>query len=118
MASTNQFNIRKLAALIRTKRGERGLRSVAHEIGGVSASTLSRIEQGNIPDLETFIRVVRWLGVSADEFMTSSSAGVAPADPLKLVEAHLRADRTLAPEAIDALSAMIRFAYKAAKSKK
>jgi transcriptional regulator with XRE-family HTH domain len=117
VTSTNQFDIRKLAALIRTKRAGRGLRSAATEIGSVSASTLSRIEQGNIPDLETFMRVIRWLGVSADEFMTSPAAG-RPADALKLVEAHLRADRTLAPEAVDALSAMIRFAYKAAKTKK
>ena len=36
----------------------------------------------------------------------------------EVIEAHLRADRTLPAEAIDALSQMIRFVYKAAKGGK
>ena len=57
MADRSPVDIRKLAALLRAKRGRRGLREIADEIGGVSASTLSRLEQGNTPDLETFARL-------------------------------------------------------------
>jgi transcriptional regulator with XRE-family HTH domain len=117
MESSPQFDIKKLAALVQTKRGERGLRETAKDIGGVSASTLSRIEQGNVPDLETFMRLTSWLGVSADDFLIGQ-ARLRQKTGGELCEAHLRADRTLPPEAIDALAQMIRFAYKAAKDRK
>ena len=47
----------KLSAMVRAKRGSMGLRAAAEEIGDISASTLSRIEQGRIPDLDTFFRL-------------------------------------------------------------
>lgn len=116
MSSKSPVDSQKFSAMLKTKRAGRGLRTVAEEIGGVSASTLSRIEQGNVPDLESFMRICQWLGVSADVFRPTS-----PRDSLEaseVIEAHLRADRTLHPDAVDALSQMIRFAYKAAKSGK
>jgi transcriptional regulator with XRE-family HTH domain len=117
MTTPPAVDVQKLAAMIRTKRAGRGLRLVAKEIGEVSASTLSRLEQGNVPDLETFMRLCHWLGVSADDFrpnqQPTKSMGSTPIP--EVIEAHLRADRTLPSEAIDALSQMIRFAYKAAE---
>lgn len=121
----SNVNLEKLAALLRTKRGDRGLRLVASEIGNVSASTLSRIEQGNVPDLETFIGICKWLKVSPDDFVTGENTGVT--DRMKIdaalevpqaIEAHLRADRTLPPATINALSEMIRIAYKSARDGK
>ena len=118
MPDSSPVDVPKLAALLRAKRAERGLREVAAEIGGVSASTLSRLEQGNLPDLETFMRLCNWLRVSADDFKISTrrarASKVAPSVP-EFVEAHLRADRTLPPKAIDALSHMIKLAYDAAQ---
>jgi transcriptional regulator with XRE-family HTH domain len=117
----SNVNLQKLAALLRTKRGDRGLREVASEIGNVSASTLSRIEQGNVPDLETFIQVCKWLKVSPDDFVagerTKSAGNMRLGTELEIpeaIEAHLRADRTLPPATINALSEMIRVAYRAA----
>ena len=120
MTTPTAVNVEKLAAMIRAKRAGRGLRLIAGEIGDVSASTLSRVEQGNIPDLETFMRLCQWLGVSADVFRPKQkSMKLVEAPPnSEVIEAHLRADRTLPPEAIDALSKMIRFAYKAAEGGK
>src|SRR6266508_3327734 len=117
METASRFDIKKLAALVRTKRADRGLREVAKEIGGVSASTLSRIEQENVPDLETFVRLTNWLRVSADDFLLGQPS-VRERSGVELAEAHLRADRTLPADAIEALSQMIRFAYKAAKDSK
>ena len=120
MSQSPFVDFKKFAAMLKAKRAARGLRQAAEEIGGVSSSTLSRIEQGNVPDLETFMRICRWLGVSADEFRpkaTIKDSGEPP-EPEEVIEAHLRADRTLPPEAIDALAQMIRFAYKAAKAGK
>jgi transcriptional regulator with XRE-family HTH domain len=120
MTNSPSIDFQKFSAKLKTKRAGRGLRAVADEIGGVSASTLSRIEQGNIPDLDTFMRICGWLGVSADDFRPQNRSGKSPASPeaAEVIEAHLRADRTLPPDAIDALSQMIRFAYKAAKGGK
>ena len=118
MPDSSPVDVPKLAALLRAKRAHRGLREVADEIGGVSASTLSRLEQGNLPDLETFMRLCNWLRVSADDFKiaarNSRGSKVTPTMP-EFVEAHLRADRTLPPKAIDALSHMIKLAYYAAQ---
>ena len=117
-------NIAELAALLRAKRGKRGLRSIAQEIGDVSASTLSRVEQGKLPDLETFLRLCQWLDVSPERFMLDDDASTdtlhrsqdeteQPSTP-EVVMAHLRADRTLDPETAEALATMIRVAYEAA----
>lgn len=120
MSNPSPVDSQKFAAVVKTKRAGRGLRIVADEIGGVSASTLSRVEQGNVPDLETFMRICHWLGVSADVFCPQKAEGKSADSPetAEVIEAHLRADRTLPPEAIDALSQMIRFAYRAAKAGK
>lgn len=113
---TQTFDRDRLAAMIIAKRDGRGLRAAATEIGGVSASTLSRIEQGKVPDLDTFLRLCRWLEVSADEFMHSPAAAAPEAEvgPMDVIAAHLRADRTLDRATARALERMIRLAYEAA----
>jgi transcriptional regulator with XRE-family HTH domain len=115
----DEFDIVKLSAMIRKKRGERGLREVAQEIGEINASTLSRIEHGNLPDLATFLRICRWLSVSPDEFTpapngrsTATRRDAPPTlDAADMITAHLRADRTLDPKTVEALSTMIRLAF-------
>src|SRR5688572_6919583 len=104
MSSSNEFDLPKLAAMLRTKRGDKGLRVVAEEIGNVSASTLSRIEQGNVPDLDTFARICRWLDVPPSEFMrrsrTDQGKSHACDSTPDFIEAHLRAERILPPDTI------------------
>ena len=85
----------------------------------------SWLAQGNVPDLETFMLICRWLEVSPDDFLSTEKPS--HGSKLKLegklevpeaIEAHLRADRTLPPATIEALSEMIRVAYKAAREGK
>ena len=45
-----------------------GLRQAAVEIG-ISASTLSRLERGEMPDLETYVKCCRWMTVDVDVFI-------------------------------------------------
>jgi transcriptional regulator with XRE-family HTH domain len=114
-----KIDFQRFAALLKAHRGTKGLRLVAAEIGGVSASTLSRVEQGGVPDLETYLRLCRWLGVSSDDLspmdanhsIMNTSTGSDKPTP-ELIEAHFRAEKVLPPETIDALSNMIRQAYK------
>ena len=115
---TETIDVRRLAVEIRKKRENKGLRETAKEIGGISASTLSRVEAGRVPDLASFLRLCQWLGLSPDEF----TDGTAEANPSSteastpdVIEAHLRADRELPPKTVQALSAAFRALYDAAK---
>ena len=58
----------RLGALLRERRGGRGIREVAKEIG-VSPATLTRIEAGRLPDLLTFRKICAWLKVSPAEIL-------------------------------------------------
>lgn len=106
-----QLDTDKLAAMVKSKRAGRGLRAIAQEIGDVSASTLSRIEQGSIPDVNTFLLLCSWLNVPTDTFTVSDAAESATADSDKIV-AHLRADRILPKATAQALIEMIQLAYR------
>lgn len=118
MTNPSSVDVNRLSAMVKAKRANRPLRAVADEIGGVTASTLSRIERGNAPDLESFMRLCQWLGVSADDFRSEVPETVEPMTMPDVIEANLRADKILPTDAVDALSQMIRFAYKAASEGK
>jgi transcriptional regulator with XRE-family HTH domain len=104
------LNTELLAGMLKSKRGKKGLRTVAEEIGDVSAPTLSRIEQGKVPDVETFIKICKWMEVSTDTFIVQDSAS-SPMSNRQQVVAHLRADRELAPDTLNMLIKMIDMAY-------
>jgi transcriptional regulator with XRE-family HTH domain len=110
------LDIQKLAHMIKAKRGNQGLRAVAEEIDGISASTLSRIEQGNLPDIETFLRLCQWLEVKPDFFTKKSDKK--SESTTAVLAAHLRADRTLSEETAEALIQMISLAYQNATGKR
>lgn len=114
MAKSNEIDLTKLAALVAKKRNGRPLRDIAEEIGGVSAPTLSRIQNGHLPDLDTFMRICRWLQVSPDDFQVSALKNVVDSgiNTRETVCAYLRADRTLPPATASALTTMIELAYK------
>jgi len=106
------LNTDKLSLMLKSKRGDKGLRTVAQEIGGISASTLSRIEQGNLPDVDTFIRICKWLEVSPQEFTDDANTSYLKPSNQEIILSHLRADRTLPPSTVTALTEMINMAYK------
>ncbi|MBN8675443.1 MAG: helix-turn-helix transcriptional regulator [Chitinophagales bacterium] len=102
------INIDALSKMIKSKRGDLGLRQAAKEIGGVSVSTLSRVENGNLPDIDTYVKLCNWLEVSVDFFTVGSKN----ADSKKqIVVANLRADKTLPKEIAEALIKMVNLAY-------
>ena len=105
------LNTELLAGMLRNKRADKGLRAVAVEIGGVSFATLSRIEQGKVPDVDTFIRICKWLNVTADTFIISNSKKVKAISTKEQVVAHLRADRELSKDTVNMLIKMIDMAY-------
>ena len=124
MAETSKslVNTVELGRAIRRKREELGLslRDVADETK-VSASTLSRIENGTgKPDADNIARLTGWLNMPMERVMgTHTNEGDAgspvvyfPQEAMPdIVEAHLRADRNLTPETAKALSELFRVAY-------
>jgi transcriptional regulator with XRE-family HTH domain len=122
MAYKNEMlvNTPELGRAIKRRRDElkMSLRDVADEIE-VSASTLSRIENGTgKPDSDNIVRITRWLDMPVDRVMSKvKGRDVEPvvyypheATP-EIVEAHLRADKKLTPETAKALSELFRVAY-------
>src|SRR6059058_1887065 len=121
MAHTGKslVNTIELGRAIRRKREEAGLslRDVADETG-VSASTLSRIENGTgRPDADNIARLTQWLDMPVDRLMRNPGQNVEPViyyphEPTTdIVSAHLRADKNLSAETAEALSELFRVAY-------
>lgn len=108
----NALNSSLLAEMIKSKRGNRGLRDTAKEIG-TSSPTLSRIENGNLPDIDTYLKICKWLDVPSDYFSanTSQKEKKNSTGYKKQVIAHLRADKNLPPNTAEALIEMINLAY-------
>ena len=55
-------SLKSLGRLVARKRGKVGIRATAREIG-LSPATLSRVENGHMPDLANFTKICRWLEV-------------------------------------------------------
>jgi transcriptional regulator with XRE-family HTH domain len=105
------LNTELLAGMLKDKRADKGLRTVAKEIGNISAATLSRVEQGKIPDVDTFIQICKWLNVSSDTFIIGDSKEKHLSGKSQIV-AHLRADKELSKDTVNMLIKMIDLAYK------
>ena len=123
MAYKNEslINTIELGRAIKRRREELhlSLRDVA-DVTQVSASTLSRIENGTgKPDADNIARLTNWLDMPVDRVMKRQGASEDieavvyyphEATP-EIVEAHLRADKNLTPETAKALSELFRVAY-------
>jgi transcriptional regulator with XRE-family HTH domain len=115
------INTVELGRAIKRRREELSLslRDVA-DVTLVSASTLSRIENGTgKPDADNIARLTSWLDMPVDRVMkkNGNEQTIEPviyypheATP-EIVEAHLRADKNLTPETAKALSELFRVAY-------
>jgi transcriptional regulator with XRE-family HTH domain len=115
-------NTEELGRAVKRRREELGLslRDVADKTS-VSASTLSRIENGTgKPDADNIARLTAWLEVPVERILSARPAQddakqavvYYPQEPVpEIVEAHLRADRNLTPETAAALSELFRVAY-------
>ena len=116
------INTAELGRAIRRRREELelSLRDVADQTS-VSASTLSRIENGTgKPDADNIARLTTWLDVPLERILSRGGQDRAEAKAVvyfphestpEIVEAHLRADRNLIAETADALSELFRVAY-------
>lgn len=96
----------RLGVMLRDRRGGRGIRDVAQEIG-ISPATLTRVESGRLPDLATFQKICSWLKVNPAEILdVPLEKTAAPSEGLAAA-VHLRADQTLPENAASDLAHLI-----------
>lgn len=106
--------IEELGRLISRRRGSLGIRSAAAQ-AEVSPATLSRVENGHLPDLATFAKICRWLEVDPAQFL-----GIDRPDTESLSEravVHFRKKATVSVETANSLGAMILAAQRARKAR-
>ena len=102
----SKISLRALSDQLRRERGTRGVREVSAEIG-ISPATLSRVERGNLPDLDTFAKICLWLKVDPAEVLGVHAQRPTKANSRLYASAHFRADKTPSPELAKALANMI-----------
>lgn len=102
------LSIEKFGERIVERRGTLGVRAAAKEIG-ISSATLSRIENGNIPDLATFAAICGWLDEDPNQFLGMKPA----AETVETVTVHLRKQKTTSMDTATALGDLIITAQRA-----
>jgi transcriptional regulator with XRE-family HTH domain len=103
--------LRTLGRKLREKRAGRGIRAVATEVG-ISPATLSRVERGYLPDLETFGKLCKWLGIDPGEVLRFKRPR-APSESASTAAVHFRKDHAVSASTASALANLILAAQRA-----
>lgn len=104
----DSIRIDQLAQRISERRAGKGVREAAAEVG-VSPATLSRVENGKVPDLETFSKICSWLGEDPAVYL-----GLRPlATPAPTAQVHFKKGTAIKKDSAKALGEMILAAQKA-----
>lgn len=89
------MELEDLGRMVAQKRGSTGIRAAAREIG-ISPTTLSKIENGHIPDQLTLRKVCDWIGQEVTKFTAMGGLQIA-----------FKKDKTLAPNTAQSLARLI-----------
>ena len=92
----------RLSQLVAEKRGKVGIRATARQIG-LSPATLSRVENGRLPDLDNFTRICRWLEVDPADLLGFDSQSWS----LPIAAVHFRSETALSSDTATALQELI-----------
>lgn len=103
------IKIDRLAKQIQSRRAGKGVREAAKDVG-ISPATLSRVENGKIPDLETFRRICTWLGDDPAIYLGMKLANSVPTPTARV---HFKKGAAIRQDSAKALSDMIVLAQRA-----
>jgi transcriptional regulator with XRE-family HTH domain len=104
------LDIDELGFLVKERRSQDGLSlRDAAESAEVSFNTLSRVERGHVPDLQTFHRIVSWLGLDPARFFGARRTDFRPTT--QVIAEHLRHDPNLPPAAAEKIAALVQDLY-------
>jgi len=83
---------------------------------GVSASTLTRMQQGKLPDVNTFTVLTRWLKLPAEPFLIKAGTRRrGRPHPMAVASTLLRGKSQMSPKAMRALEELVQAAFKLSK---
>jgi transcriptional regulator with XRE-family HTH domain len=115
-----RLDVEALIAALDARRQSEELswRQLAHKTG-VSPSTLTRMQQGKLPDVNTFAALTRWLRMPGEQFMKGDDApDKSKPDAFAVASTLLRGKRELSPKAVQALEELVLAAMKLSKEMK
>jgi len=107
------MNLKNIGRKLQEKRGSMGIREAAKLIG-ISPATLSRIENGKIPDLDTFAKLCKWLEIDPANVMGLASQKQSEDSQVRV---HFKKDDAVSSEAAQALASMILAAQRALQNR-
>jgi len=95
------LSLETLGARISERRGLDSIRKAAAEVG-IGHATLARVENGHVPDIETFAKICKWLGESPASFF--EGVGTRPQSSASV---HFRAKKAPSKDTAIALGELI-----------
>lgn len=101
------MDVARFASAILARRGTLGVRTAANE-ARVSPSTLSRVENGHTPDMETFEKLCAWIGADPRQYLAGPTAEVVAAVQFKKAAAVQPETARALGELVNAVFAMIK----------
>ena len=101
-------SLESLGLLVSEKRGTVGVRVTAAVIG-ISPATLSRVENGHLPDLANFRKICQWLEIDPATILGFDTESM----NRPVVSVHFRKTETMPIETAAALAEMIQAAHDA-----
>lgn len=103
-----KFSIDDLGARVNAHRANLSIRTAAEEIG-IGHATLSRIERGHVPDLETFLKLCNWIGEDPSNVLGMQASSTKSS----IADVHMRKKGTQEKETAAALGDLIFHARRA-----
>lgn len=89
------MKLESLGPLIKIRRGNNDLRKIASAIG-IGSATLMRIEKGQIPSIETFSKICRWLKKYPGDFLGFNAAQKKSENLIEFKIDQINKDETIA----------------------
>jgi transcriptional regulator with XRE-family HTH domain len=121
LMAQSHLDVEALYVTLDAERQQRGIswRQVAQE-AGIGPSTLSRMAQGNRPDVDSFAALVHWLGLPAEQFMRHAESATEQHQataPAQVVASLMRADKNLDPDSAAAIDDILQAAMRLAQKR-
>jgi len=106
-------DVEALYAALDRKRQAKNLswRALASKLE-ITPSTFTRMAQGLKPDVDTFATLIRWLGMSQEEFLRPAKRVNEEADPMAMISSYLRGAKNISHEQAEALEDIITAAFR------
>ncbi len=86
-------------------------RSLASKLQ-ITPSTFTRMAQGLKPDVDTFATLVRWLGMSQEEFLQPTRRKPENIDAMAMISSYLRGAKNISDEQAEAMEDIMSAAFR------